>query len=73
MAVDEELGDPRGVGVSQGKLAQILIATGRRDEGCAMLREAGAALRAMGAASEAATVEKMLAELCGEGRPPGQS
>jgi hypothetical protein len=61
----ETLGDRRNVAMSEALLGQILIATRRRQDGCALLQEALDIFETLDAIHEARQVQTLIDERCG--------
>lgn len=65
LAEFEAQGDRRNVAMSDALLGQILIATKRRQDGCALLHEALDIFKALDAMHEARQVQTLIDERCG--------
>jgi hypothetical protein len=65
LAEFEALDDLRNVAMNQALLGQILIATKRRQDGCALLQEALDSFKALDAMHEARQVRTLIDERCG--------
>lgn len=65
LAEFEALGDRQNVAMKEALLGQILIATKRRQDGCALLQEALDIFEALDAMHEARQVQALIDERCG--------